>query len=341
VGGTVAAVAGAQPAAAADNDPLTLGRQNAAERRTRSDYTGAGAGVGVGYLFQSGATFSGASASSPAALGGYTTVASQPTGVFGYPTVDSQSAAGVVGSVTGRTATGVIGNATGTSSTGVSGRANGGAGLRGEGAYGLVASGGLAAVEFVPNSAALPTASTDMHQGGELYVSAASESGLAIELWFCTVGGTPGIWTQIAGPTLQDQFHAINPIRVYDSRRTTPDSGTLSGGGNRIVDIFLGRDLLTGASTGTIVPEGAEAISFNLAIVDTVGAGVLSVAPTYATEFSAATINWSATGQVLNNGSITQIGSDRKVKVFAGGGSTNFVIDITGYWVWPPDSLTA
>ncbi len=57
------------------------------------------------------------------------------------------------------------------------------------------------------------------------------------------------------------------------------------------------------------------------------------MAPTYATEFSAATINWSATGQVLNNGSITQIGSDRKVKVFAGGGSTNFVVDITGYWV--------
>ena len=208
MGGTVAAVTGAQPAAAADNDPLTLGRQNAAESRTRSDHTGAG------YLFQSGTTFSGASASSPAALGGYTTVASQPTGVFGYSTVDSQSAAGVVGSVTGRTATGVIGNATGTSSTGVSGRANGGAGLRGEGACGLVASGGLAAVEFVPNSAALPTASTDMHQGGELYVSAASESGLAIELWFCTVGGTPGIWTQIAGPTLQGQFHAINPIRA-------------------------------------------------------------------------------------------------------------------------------
>ena len=80
---------------------------------------------------------------------------------------------------------------------------------------------------------------------------------------------------------------------------------------------------------GTEFDRGDEA-----AVVESVKAASEVYAPIggQVTEVNAATINWSAAGQVLNNGSITRIGTDRKVKVFAGGGSTNFVLDITGYW---------
>lgn len=319
VGGTAALVAGGRPVAAATGDALTLGENNTAAARTRSDYTGSG--IGVGHLFQSGDVYNVASAVFPAALGGYTTKANQRNGIYGYTAVEDARACGVVGF-----AEGIL-------SAGVRGRADSGVGLRGEGKYGLEASGNLAAVNLVPSSIAYPDQTTTFHEGGELYVRAASDSGLAIELWFCTVGGTPGTWTQIAGPNLPGQFHAITPTRAYDSRRPVPAPGVLSGGANRIVDISLGRNLETGASTGTIVPAGAGAIAFNLAVTETTGGGFLGVAPSYATEVTAATINWSAAGQDLNNGSITLIGNDRKVKVFAGGGSTHFVLDITGYWI--------
>jgi hypothetical protein len=80
---------------------------------------------------------------------------------------------------------------------------------------------------------------------------------------------------------------------------------------------------------------GATAITFNLAIVDTVGAGFLSVNPGDVTTFTAATINWSANGQILNNGTVCKLDAQRRLMVFCGGAataSTQFVIDVTGYY---------
>ena len=83
------------------------------------------------------------------------------------------------------------------------------------------------------------------------------------------------------------------------------------------------------------VPAGATAIAANVTVVNTVGAGFLTANPAGVHEINAATINWSATGQILNNGVILTLDAARELNVIAGGGasaSTDFVIDVTGYY---------
>lgn len=333
VGGTVAVVAGARPVAAAAGGPLLLGQANTTATATRSDYTGPA--EGVGFLFQSGGTFNTGSAEKGAAIGAMTENAKQPNGVYGYSTV--KAADTVVGTdavLAG--AAGVVGHATGEAACGVRAISDRGTAVRADGAeYGADLSGNLAAMVLSPTTFLSPTASTEFHRGGEFYARAASDSGLAVELFFCTVGGTPGTWVQIAGPGQPGSFRAITPARAYDSRSLQPGPGVLTAGSKRVIDLTESRDLATGAPTGVLVPEGATAVAFNLAVVGTNGGGFLSVVPgRSAATFGAATINWSESGQILNNGSIVQVFSDREVSVFAGGsGSTDFVIDVTGFWI--------
>ena len=321
VGGAAAAVVAERPVAAAAGDPVRAGQTTTTAVRTRLDYTGSDEGVGT--LIQSGSTFDGSFSAHPAAVGAWSTSSSQPSGLYGFTDVTP----------TGTPVAGVVGRATREFASGVLGEAPEGAGLRGEGKYGLDASGDTAAIVVTPSDFRFPTDGTDFHRGGELFARAASDSGLAVELWYCTVGGSPGEWVQLAGPGQPGGFRAVSPTRVYDSRVPAPEPGRISGGEDRTVDITQARDLATGSVLGTVVTAGATALSFNIAVVDTSAGGFLSVAPSFETAFSAATINWSASGQILNNGSVTSLGNDGNVKVFAGGaGATHFVIDVTGYW---------
>jgi len=123
------------------------------------------------------------------------------------------------------------------------------------------------------------------------------------------------------------------PFRAYDSR-WSGGAGALANA-NRIVSVRDARDPETGlVTTANAVPAGASAVTFNLTIADTVGQGFLSVAPGTASSSGSSTINWSASGQILANASASNLDTSRNVKVFAGGGgSTQFVIDITGYYI--------
>jgi hypothetical protein len=124
---------------------------------------------------------------------------------------------------------------------------------------------------------------------------------------------------------------------VYDSRVTLPSPGTLAGGQNRTLSLKDKRDQNSGAVlTADVLPTGATAISCNVTVVNTVGGGFLTVNPGTTGGTAAATINWSTSGQILNNGVIVALGGDRQVTVTAGGGSaakTDFVIDVTGYFL--------
>ena len=82
------------------------------------------------------------------------------------------------------------------------------------------------------------------------------------------------------------------------------------------------------------VPAGATAVFANVTIVDTVGAGYLAINPGGTTTVAASTINWSASGQILANGISLTLNSTRQITVVNGsGGATQFIIDITGYWM--------
>jgi hypothetical protein len=173
------------------------------------------------------------------------------------------------------------------------------------------------------------------HYSGELY---SLGTGTTAALWVGVEDGSPGVFRKVAGPDTAGALHPVDPFRVYDSRLDPAFAASrIDTGGNRLISVADAIDLTTGAvATAGAVPEGATAIAYNLAVVDTVGAGFLSVTPGSSATFSAASINWSGTGQILANGQLAKLDTSRRVKVFAGGGSgaaTHFVIDVQGYYL--------
>ena len=186
-------------------------------------------------------------------------------------------------------------------------------------------SGGRSAI-YMPPSAAAPTNDTYEHARGELRVDS---SGI---LWFCVANGAPGTWRRLAGSTSAGAVHAISPKRTYHSRFA---EGRLATGDERVISVADG--IQTGSNIVDaigIVPVGATAIFFNLTITQTTGFGFLQLAPGDATQVTASTINWDTANQTLANGSFSTLDESRQVKILSGGGgSTEFIIDITGYTI--------
>jgi hypothetical protein len=128
-------------------------------------------------------------------------------------------------------------------------------------------------------------------------------------------------------------FHPIAPKRVYDSRFVAP-LGPIPSNTNRIVSVAnaYANDSAV-VSVADIVPIGAKAIAYNVTVANTVGSGFLSVNPGDATTAGGSSINWFGTGQVLANGLVVTLDASRQIKVFCGGGgSTDFLIDVLGYY---------
>lgn len=127
----------------------------------------------------------------------------------------------------------------------------------------------------------------------------------------------------------QPQFYPINPTRVYDSRGS---GGQLVEPGFRTVSVANATAFSGG--TPNVVPMGAKAVTYNLTIVNTVGSGFLAVYPAGGS-FGASAINWYANNQVVANGGTVSLGGDRQMVVLAGGGGgqTDFIVDVTGYFI--------
>ncbi len=166
-----------------------------------------------------------------------------------------------------------------------------------------------------------PRTETISHSRGEMRHGAGT-------LWFCTRSGTPGTWKKLTGPDAAGALHVISPRRAYDSRFI---DGAVSAGGSQLVSVADGINVDSGVSTGPLVPQGAISVFFNLTVVNTVGRGFLAAAPGSAATFAASSINWPTTGQVLANGTMSTLDDLRQLRVFAGGGSTDFLVDVTGY----------
>ena len=288
------------------------------------------------FAFASGNGLNGAAAgpSYPCALGGWSVEPAQPTGVYGYSGVSSGN--GVVGQTDGPGAT-----------AGVFGTAANGSGVVGDGTVGVSASGTRYGFEMSKtDGAAIHLASTgrlgaariaprsrvDAHQAGEIDVDVAGD------LWYCAVAGTPGTWRKLAGATTAGAFHPVVPARVYDSRTPAPGPiAMLFTGQTRLVNVAARRDITSGAGVeNNYVPAGATAIACNVTVVDTLGAGFLTINPGGITSINAATVNWSASGQILNNGVTLTVNAQRELTVIAGGDAvagTHVVLDVTGYYL--------
>ena len=152
------------------------------------------------------------------------------------------------------------------------------------------------------------------------------------DLWFCTSGtlGGSATWRRITGDDDAGMFNAVEPFRVYDSR--TADGRVVSGD-ERTINCRDALNVFNGSVTvPNAVPAGAQAITVNLTVVDTLGPGYLALAPSTATTITSSSINWDAgLGGALANGTLSALGGDRQVKIFARG-SAHFVLDVTGFY---------
>ena len=121
---------------------------------------------------------------------------------------------------------------------------------------------------------------------------------------------------------------------MYDSRKPAPAS-PLATGANRLVIVANKIDANGAVAVANVVPSFANAIAYNLTVVNTVGSnGYLAVNPGGVTAVSASAINWNASGQTMANASVVQVNASRQVTVVCGGTgtSTNFIIDVVGYY---------
>jgi hypothetical protein len=275
----------------------------------------------------------GTSAHGPALAGyrsptdGATASFAQDCGVLGQS--DFEGKAGVIG-WSGPGGPGV----SGVSDTyyGTFGRSTSGAGVSGEidvdgtGVGGRFA-GGRAQLLLVPGTTAgAPT--LQEHFMGEVYLDS-----LGV-LFLCTARGTPGTWRNLSAPPTAPSLNFVVPARVYDSREELPSKGALSSGQSRTVSVADGRALSGGAVTiADLVPSGATGIAYTLTIVNTVGQGFLTVNPGTNTSVTSSAVNWSSGGLTVASGSVVGVDANRQITVIAGGGgSTDFLIDIVGYY---------
>lgn len=142
-------------------------------------------------------------------------------------------------------------------------------------------------------------------------------------------------WVRLAGGSRASTFTPIEPTRVYDSRVANPLPGLVGSGSRRRLSVRSGRDLDAGAVIdANLVPADATAVSYNVTVTRTTGSGFLTVAPGDADVAKASSINWTTAGQTIANAGIVKIDGDGAVNVFVGGpgGSTDFIIDVTGYY---------
>jgi hypothetical protein len=181
---------------------------------------------------------------------------------------------------------------------------------------------GTGLIRMKPYSAAPPTSGT--YERGDL-LNASDGSGT----WMCVTGGSPGVWRKLAGATAAGAFHPITPQRVYNSR--TP-LHKLTAGQTRTVSVANGISSTGAIVIPDLVPAGSTAVALNLTISATVGSGGLVVWPAGTSKPLATAIQWFASGQSLSNGFTAAISANRQLAVYCSGGSTHFLIDITGYY---------
>lgn len=113
-------------------------------------------------------------------------------------------------------------------------------------------------------------------------------------------------------------YYSVTPERVLDTRRL---GGRISSGRTRTENVLAG--------------DGFAAVC-NVTVVNTAGSGYLSIFNADGarpTPYS--NLNWWGARQVLANVTIIELG-EAGFSVYCGGGSTDFLIDLLGFFETPP-----
>jgi hypothetical protein len=126
---------------------------------------------------------------------------------------------------------------------------------------------------------------------------------------------------QVSAQAVDYTYFPVGPTRTYDSRSPSA-GGALPNGGDR--------PLLTGLHTASPRPV---AITINLTVTQTVGAGWLAVYPGDVAFSGTSSINWFGNNQDLANNAFVSIPDDGVIRVRCGGvpgAKAQFIIDFIG-----------
>jgi hypothetical protein len=121
------------------------------------------------------------------------------------------------------------------------------------------------------------------------------------------------------------QFTPTTPARITDTRPSSgsPNAGrTLGPGGGLTVQV---------AGAGGVPATGVTAAVLNVTVTDTTNASFLTVWPTGAAQPLASDLNWVA-GETVPNLVAVKVGPNGAVQVFNAGGSTDVVVDVSGWY---------
>jgi streptogramin lyase len=126
--------------------------------------------------------------------------------------------------------------------------------------------------------------------------------------WFGTSSGGAGVL-----------YHGVVPARIYDSR----------GAGQSMLGPDSTRAIQIRGEGG--VPTGATAVVSNVAVTDSNIGSVMIIYPSDVARPTASDLNWP-TGATIPNLVVVAIGADGKVAFYNALGSTNFVVDVSGWF---------
>jgi hypothetical protein len=143
---------------------------------------------------------------------------------------------------------------------------------------------------------------------------------------FQSGSGTAQVIVDVAGyflagtPTQPGTFVALAPVRLMDTRSSTP----IAGGGDRSLTIL---------NNGGIPSSGVSAIVINTTVAETTAPGYLTIYPGTTTLPTASDLNWSGAGTTIPNLVTVQIGYNGTIKFHNGStGTTHVIADTAGYY---------
>jgi hypothetical protein len=144
-----------------------------------------------------------------------------------------------------------------------------------------------------------------------------------------------GYFTDASNPVaLGAQFTPVVPARITDTR---PNSGFPNEG--KTLQPTSTLDIPV-SGVGGVPATGVTAAVLNATVTNTTKSSFLTVWPTAANRPTASDLNW-VSGQTVANLVVVKLGSDGAVQVFNAAGSTDVVVDVSGYYSFAPGPNTA
>ncbi len=159
--------------------------------------------------------------------------------------------------------------------------------------------------------------------------------------WTCVVAGAPGAWRKLGGPNAAGQLHLLSsPLRAYDSRPGEPAAnggeGPLSSNGNssdparRYISLSVGRN--GNGDLRPAAPIGSIGALITLTTVSTQAVGYLTVQAAGLPWSRTSSSNWGSTGQSVAGTLTVALNASSAIDVFCPLNSTQFLIDVAGYY---------